>query len=122
MLPEEPKPTTPPGRPEHFRLDRSTDPPTVAECDLLTWWFGWKITMGICCAVGLVLLGAMLMKATEEPPALPAGPVVTKGYTFLLHIDDLTGCHYLAISAGGLTPRLDAQGRHVCTGQEGGGE
>ena len=31
-----------------------------------------------------------------------------------LRIDNLTGCHYLAAFWGGLTPRLDAQGNHIC--------
>jgi hypothetical protein len=31
-----------------------------------------------------------------------------------LHVDDLTGCHYLSVIFGGLTPRVDAGGKHVC--------
>lgn len=31
-----------------------------------------------------------------------------------LHIDNRTGCHYLASSAGSLTPRLDKSGRQIC--------
>ncbi len=31
--------------------------------------------------------------------------------------DSLTGCQYLTTKAGGLTPRLDAEGRHIgCRG------
>lgn len=32
------------------------------------------------------------------------------------HVDALTGCQYLSVSKGGITPRLDAQGRHMCAG------
>jgi len=28
--------------------------------------------------------------------------------------DDLTGCQYLEFQNGGITPRMDAQGRHLC--------
>jgi len=31
-----------------------------------------------------------------------------------LHIDSMTGCHYLAGSRGGLTPRLTSSGKHFC--------
>ena len=31
-----------------------------------------------------------------------------------LRIDALTGCHYLEGTRGGLTPRLDANGNHIC--------
>lgn len=32
-----------------------------------------------------------------------------------LHTDHLTGCQYLQAPNGGLTPRLDASGGHICT-------
>jgi len=35
-----------------------------------------------------------------------------------LYIDNKTGCHYLGTAHGGLTPRLDSKGEHLCTGQE----
>lgn len=31
-----------------------------------------------------------------------------------VHTDALTGCQYLATRGGGITPRLDTQGRHIC--------
>ena len=33
--------------------------------------------------------------------------------------DAKTGCQYLCSSRGGLTPRLDAKGQHICTDKEG---
>lgn len=33
-----------------------------------------------------------------------------------LRIDAMTGCHYLEGTNGGITPRLDAEGDHVCDG------
>ncbi len=37
----------------------------------------------------------------------------------VLHIDNLTGCHYISKPFGGvLTPRVDSHGEHVCHGQE----
>lgn len=31
-----------------------------------------------------------------------------------LHTDAMTGCQYLSTSGGGITPRLDSQGRQIC--------
>lgn len=31
-----------------------------------------------------------------------------------LHTDAMTGCQYLSTSGGGITPRLDNRGHHVC--------
>lgn len=36
-----------------------------------------------------------------------------------LVIDHATGCHYLKPFFGSLTPRVDATGRQICTGEEG---
>ena len=33
-----------------------------------------------------------------------------------LHIDAQTGCHYLTTWTGQITPRLDKNGKQVCTG------
>lgn len=33
-----------------------------------------------------------------------------------LRIDAMTGCHYLEGSKGGMTPRLDQKGQHICEG------
>lgn len=30
-----------------------------------------------------------------------------------LHTDHLTGCQYLSVPLGGLTPRMDSAGRHL---------
>jgi hypothetical protein len=34
-----------------------------------------------------------------------------------LHTDYGTGCQYLSTFLGGVTPRLDADGNHVCKGE-----
>lgn len=34
-----------------------------------------------------------------------------------LRIDNLTGCQYLEGARGGLTPRTDPSGNHICTGE-----
>lgn len=31
-----------------------------------------------------------------------------------LHVDHETGCHYLGGSWGGITPRVDRDGNHIC--------
>jgi hypothetical protein len=31
-----------------------------------------------------------------------------------LYIDHRTGCHYVGNPMGGITPRVDAKGKHIC--------
>jgi hypothetical protein len=33
-----------------------------------------------------------------------------------LRIDAMTGCHYLEGAKGGMTPRLNREGHHICEG------
>lgn len=33
---------------------------------------------------------------------------------FSVHVDALTGCEYLAGKSGGLIPRMDSNGHHIC--------
>jgi hypothetical protein len=33
-----------------------------------------------------------------------------------LHVDNLTGCHYLGGKSGGITPRLNNNGEQICNG------
>lgn len=35
-----------------------------------------------------------------------------------LHIDNKTGCHYLTSWSGVIYPRLDKDGKHICSGYE----
>lgn len=30
------------------------------------------------------------------------------------HVDALTGCQYLSVAGGGITPRMDNQGKQIC--------
>lgn len=30
------------------------------------------------------------------------------------HVDALNGCQYLSVAGGGITPRMDAQGKQIC--------
>jgi len=41
-------------------------------------------------------------------------PFPDKRSNMELHIDALTGCHYLSSKNGGLTPRLSSNGNHIC--------
>lgn len=48
---------------------------------------------------------------------LPIGRDDTDGITrsgVSIHVDNLTGCEYLGGPNGGVTPRLDAAGKHIC--------
>ncbi len=45
-----------------------------------------------------------------------------KGHSGLrIFIDHRTGCHYIGNPLGGITPRLDAKGKHVCEPRPAGG-
>ncbi len=33
-----------------------------------------------------------------------------------LHVDDMTGCHYLSSCDGGIIKRFDSKGKHICVG------
>ena len=35
-----------------------------------------------------------------------------------LFVDNMTGCHYLGNEHGGMTPRLDQNGSHICSGHD----
>lgn len=56
-----------------------------------------------------VLVGVLvtLVAVATMPPQSP--PKLT------IHTDPQTGCQYLAAPGGGITPRLDASGRPVCS-------
>lgn len=34
-----------------------------------------------------------------------------------VHVDNLTGCEYLSVPSGGITPRVDASGKQICGGR-----
>ena len=35
-----------------------------------------------------------------------------------IKVDNLTGCHYLNSARGGVIPRVNKDGKHICTGEE----
>lgn len=43
--------------------------------------------------------------STDKPPARSGASIL---------VDELTGCHYLRTPAGGLAPRLGADGKPLC--------
>lgn len=54
----------------------------------------------------LVVLGMCSPRDdTDEPGGERSG--------MSLHTDAMTGCQYLSVTLGGLTPRVDRAGRHV---------
>lgn len=63
----------------------------------------------------LTMLVLTLWLFDEPPYDSTDRPPVRSGMG--LHIDSLTGCHYLSRWLGGITPRLDNEGRHICTGE-----
>jgi hypothetical protein len=57
-------------------------------------------------AVFYVLIPPVPLRDDTDPPEGVSG--------MDLHIDARTGCHYLSRRSGGLTPRLQADGTHLC--------
>ena len=70
---------------------------------------GWTALL-IFVAVTVLATGRnMLGMGTDETDA---GGGQRSGVT--LRIDHGTGCHYLETTGGGITPRLDPAGDHIC--------
>lgn len=61
---------------------------------------------------GALLMAAAAFAALTRPYDDSDPPGGRSGLT--PKTDHLTGCQYLESPKGGLTPRLDAQGQHVC--------
>lgn len=55
--------------------------------------------------LGITLLGRCAPRDDTDPPGERSG--------MSLYIDHRTGCQYLGIPFGGITPRVDGAGRHV---------
>ena len=67
-----------------------------------------------------VLLGGVIIYTVVSfiPVGLDSTDNGTDRSGMALHIDNATGCHYLASQHGGMTPRLTPDGEHICRGQE----
>lgn len=65
-------------------------------------------TLGVLFIV-FVAIGSCANNAPVDDCDSPIGRCGMKPMT-----DHRTGCQYLATSSGGLTPRLDADGRQIC--------
>ena len=74
------------------------------------WWAGFNFAGGAAAAVCVILLCIYLFRNTEKDATDPPN-----GRSNLdLLIDHETGCHYLRANGGGITPRLNANGKHIC--------
>ncbi len=62
----------------------------------------------MCLLVILLILTPASPRDDTDPPEGHSG--------MKLYVDHRTGCHYLGNPWGGITPRLDAKGKHVCEG------
>lgn len=69
--------------------------------------------MNFFCVLGLVL-GFLLVARYFYPPERDDTDGPEKRSGMALYIDYRTGCHYLGNPFGGITPRLDQDGRHMC--------
>lgn len=76
------------------------------------------LIVGSCLCIGLVLV-ATLVAVVEIVDSTNSTDYTQDARSGLrLHIDAAHGCHYLSTFFGSPTPRLDAEGEHVCTGRE----
>lgn len=77
----------------------------------INWWLaGFLFVSGS--AGGLFVVGLcikLLIHVERDATDPPNGLSNMK-----LLVDHETGCHYLSVSGGGITPRLDADGKHIC--------
>jgi len=55
--------------------------------------------------LGLVAMKDIKRDSTDSP---------TKRSELILKVDYETGCEYLSEPRGGITPRLDSTGKHIC--------
>lgn len=64
----------------------------------------WLAVCGLLIYMGGLGLYRMLIPAKDDtdPPGM------------ILRVDALTGCQYLVEPRGGITPRVDDAGRHIC--------
>lgn len=65
--------------------------------------------------VGLVVF--IVQSSVQPRPAQPrdsTDPASGPRSGMAVRVDELTGCQYLAVYRGGITPRLDASGRPIC--------
>ena len=63
--------------------------------------------------LGLSLLALLAWIFSPAKPFDDTDP--TSGRSGLrLYVDARTGCHYLGGAFSGITPRVDAEGRHIC--------
>lgn len=79
-----------------------------------------KFLQTLCTVVGMVTL--LYLGFAEADRALfgvwgygaDSSDAKDKRSGMAIHLDSKTGCHYLASPWGGLTPRLDGAGKHIC--------
>ena len=77
---------------------------------------GFFFGLGALMAYSLMVFIGTLIAYPERDSTDPPG---SRSGLHLL-IDHRTGCHYLMTRKGGLTPRLDTNGRQICeAGKEG---
>ena len=67
----------------------------------------------------LIMLLAFYLFISAAIDALPVWRGSTDGKKrsgMMLHVDAMTGCQYLS-TRGGMVQRVDANGKHICTGE-----
>lgn len=69
--------------------------------DLLKW-----VIVTLVALISIGVFSAIVDHDNTDPPDGRSG--------MQLYTDALTGCQYLGKPAGGLTPRLDRNGQHIC--------
>lgn len=83
-------------------------------------WHGLTWTMGAItatCIAGIIFCVSVSIIQTVEPPPFDDSDLPGARSGMSVRTDHLTGCQYLAAPLGGLTPRLEMDGRQVCKGE-----
>jgi len=66
----------------------------------------------------IVILGMPFGYSISDSEAAQRNWKNSTGGNLSLYIDEVTSCHYLGTIDGGLTPRMNTKGFHICGGWE----
>lgn len=76
-------------------------------------WWGALLAIAVLCAGIFVLVRALALESQRQVESAARNGVTPIADAPGVFRDNATGCHYLRVGIGGLTPRLDGDWRHV---------
>lgn len=107
-----PPPPPPSDWPSHKSDDPPPPPPPRWKSSSAddTGWF-----VGVIVALALLVIAYLVFSANALPSTpVKAGPMILTDSGNIAH-DPKTGCDYVETRSGAITPRMDANGKQVCS-------